>query len=749
MLCSQCGMYYPCVTAGETGTTCITCATPMQFSPEDFLGDSPVRFAKEIRPTQVALAERIEAAIKLRQQLIAQAGTGTGKTFALLLPAILSGKVVVVSTATVTLQSQYLQELAFLQEVLGRSNIQFSYAQKKGRGHYLCPMAYKKNYTALAQAAVGEDKRLQNTDAGEHLQVFHKWTKETVYGDKSELTLAKIDIPKWWSDVNAEDCLGRKCPWADDCGRMKANEDARMARVVVANHSIIGYNLKLDMKLLPQHSICLFDEAHKAPAMLQKALADEMSARATSRVSRAFAEADFHEHLKGADELLDEIEAEHTAMFNRLLAQRNLSSQLNKANITQIELQKSQVEDSLEKIERTGVPLQKMVIEFYKALEKRTTNEFSNEDEVMVVCQRAREAFPDDDLEDIPLKKRGGYPEPEVVALALYRLSNYLSAVAGFLRSGENDVLYLEVPDSNRVSPKICHSPVFIGEILQKQLFPKVPVIVSSSATIPFEWHKMEMGYPDNVAVFEAKSPFRYGHRVFIYTTTKVPIHPDRQFPKPLPAERPKKLEEYFDAQAKEIISLCTASKGCAFVLFSARTEMNEMFQRVAPELAKLGFPVTAQEEGTSPIGLERWYRGASNPVLFGLKSFWEGVDIPGDHLRLVILTKLPFPLQGDIVLNAKKKILKLRGCPDTFATVDVPDMIMNVLQVFGRLIRTDKDYGVFALLDRKFNRDWFSPSTYSNKLYYSLPTSPDGTKMKVTSNMADIQQMFKAAGVK
>lgn len=745
MLCSQCGMYYPCVTEGETGTRCITCATPMRFSSADFLGDSPVRFAKEIRQPQIDLAERVELAIEKHQMLVAQAGTGTGKTFALLLPAILSGKVVVVSTATVTLQSQYLQELEFLQRTLKKHDIDFTYAQKKGRGHYLCPIAYQANHKTLKQLTESEDVRLRTNIAAKNFEAVDDWARHTTYGDKAELTLARIDIPKWWPMINADDCLGRKCPKAETCGRMKVNEDARLARIVVANHSIIGFNLKLDMKLLPLHSICLFDEAHKAPGMLQKALADEMSQRAAERVASACAKADLDKYLPDAAALVEELEAEHRTMFDRLLRQVNC-----KTSATQVEIPKEQLSDSLGGIDKTAAQLQKLLVDFYKFLDKRRKGEmgFSAEDEVTIICQRAREEFPDDDEDGLHLKRRGGYPDVEVVMLALYRVNNYYMALSGFINSGENDVIYLEVPEGNR-SPKLCHSPVFIGDILQKRLFSKVPIIVSSSATIPFDWHKMEMGYADTVNMFEVRSPFRYGHRVFIYTTTKVPIHPDRQYPKPLPAERPKKLTEYFDAMTKEIVELCTASKGCAFVLFSARTEMTEMFQRVEPELAKLGFPVKAQEEGTSPIGLEKWYRGEKNPVLFGLRSFWEGVDIPGDHLRLVILTKLPFPLQGDLVLNAKKKLMKQRGCSDTFVAIDVPDMVMNVLQIFGRLIRTATDYGVFALLDRKFTRDWFSPSTYSNKLYNLLPTSPDGAKMKVTSNIADVQQMFKAAGVK
>jgi len=757
MLCSQCGMYYPCVTAGETGTTCITCATPMQYSSEDFLGNSPIRIAKEIRQPQISLAERVELAIQLKQMLVAQAGTGTGKTFALLLPAILSGKVVVVSTATVTLQSQYLQELAFLHTTLAKYNIPFSYAQKKGRGHYLCPVAYQKNRHTYEVYAQGEDTRTQTTDATEAFKAFDDWVKKTTYGDKAELMMNKMEIPRWWSDVNAKDCVGTACPKAETCGRMIANEDARVARVVIANHSIIGFNLKLGMKLLPPHSVCFFDEAHKAPAMLQKALANEMGQKATRHISNAFAGADFHRHLPVADELLEEIEAEHKELFDHLLREVGWASRRAGSNVTQIELQKHQIEESLMKIEEIGVRLQKMVVEFYKAIlsAKKKMEKgidplgFPPEDEIRVICQRAEEAFPDDELEEVTLKKRVRYPSPELVALALYGLSNYLSTIAGLLRTGENDIIYLEVPESQRALPKICHSPIFIGEILQQEFYPKVPVVVSSSATIPFTWHKMEMGYPDAVQMFEAKSPFRYGSRVFIYTSSKVPVHPDRNYSVknlPIPQRKVKK-QEYFDVLAQEIADLCLASKGNAFVLFSAKTEMEELKARVAKLIP---FPLKAQSEGTSPIGLEKWYRNTSNPVLFGLKSFWEGVDIPGDQLRLVILPKLPFPLQGDIVLNAKKRIMKQRGYDDTFALIDIPDMCMNVLQIFGRLIRTDKDYGVFAVLDRKFTEEWFhKPGSYSNKLYNLLPTSPDGKKMKVTSSMADIQQMFQVAGVK
>ena len=750
----------------------------MSFSTEDFLGNTPTRFVSEIRAPQIALANRVEKAIRTKTNLVAQAGTGTGKTHALLIPAILCGKNVVVSTATVALQAQYLRELSNLKRLFEPLGIKFTYAQKKGRGHYLCLKAYEEQLTVFAR-----DKYFQaDSKKKEALVNFRKWAGQTTFGDKAELNDFGIDIPSWWHYVSAEDCIGAvSCDLRDQCGYLQAGDRCRHARIIVANHSILGINLKIKGKILPVHNVCLIDEAHKAPEMLQNALADTLSENAVRQITKFlekhylvdFCNISVMEHWEDSHQKMFELLIKNAGMIMKggnqrgktLVSFNSINTGYSPGGLSTLTEDATVLAEELSnllnlKLLRNGAIStpgytvhDSTVFHIYvdPSIDEETTSACFEALDHHLMNKYQKKSNIEPDVEELS-KKVATHDELSkgAIMVALRKVQTYLSQIKNLSASlekcenmqGDNELLYLEAPVSSRGSYKLCRSSVFIGDILKEKLFSKMDTVVSSSATIPFDWHFTEMGYTEETATFIAPSPFDYGNKVFLYTNSKIPPHPSRDWRAKgwSTEQREEKLVEYFDALASQIIDLCDASYGGAFVLFTSRIEMNEVFARVAP---KIKYPIKAQTEESSPVSLEKWFRSESNPVLFGLRSFWEGIDIQGSQLRSVILTKTPFPIRGDVIIEAKKAILEKQSF-DSFSKLEVPEMIMHVLQIFGRLIRTREDYGMFAILENRFANEWGEPGKYSNRLYRALPTSPN-KRIPVTDELSVVRKAYKA----
>jgi ATP-dependent DNA helicase DinG len=260
---------------------------------------------------------------------------------------------------------------------------------------------------------------------------------------------------------------------------------------------------------------------------------------------------------------------------------------------------------------------------------------------------------------------------------------------------------------------------------MQVQLFPTHQVI-ASSATISignsFDHFHKEFGFdPENTDEYMAVSPFDYDRRALLYLTKNVPHHPSRN--RGLDeTDREEALTDYYDKMAEEVCDLVAMSAGHAFVLFTSRTEMGEVAKRVEEEI---DFPVIVQSDETTPAEAERQFRARKNPVLFGLKSFWEGVSIEGDQLRLVVIAKVPFPQKSDLVYQElRAEAEKTLGSGyKAFMKLDVPHMIMDVKQAAGRLLRNMDDYGVVALLDRKITDEWKAKKrSYASMLVRDLP---------------------------
>lgn len=676
MFCPHCGFHYPCTTKGRS--RCVICAKWLSFTVQDFLGDSPIRIPEKICQSQLDLAESIEQAIQAKQSLVIQVGNGIERILALLLPAILARRRVLISTATSSLL-QYLDKLAELKTKLGQLGVFFHYAHMKEPEQYLCLSAYYEKQDIY---------KTQN-------EAFDKWTKEFVQGNKTELIAKKIEIPRWWPQVSAENCIGTACPLArtaveEYCPYVSASQEIPRAQIVVADHTTIGLNLKLAIPLPPEPEIWLIDEAHLAPSMLRKAYSYVLEQEVGDQLFSSLDEAILTELSPKGRELLCLIEKDHQILFKCLLENANVELCKTNSETIQFEIQRSQIEEILQRI-------------------KENLEAVLND--LFVVYMRV-----------VPLGERasGLQTFSERLTKTIRHLAKYHQIISGVRNRSKNKISYVEIPKDLKTPPKLYCFPIFAGDALQLQAQSKNLTVISCSTILPFEWYTREMKYPSTATSLKVESPFQYGHQVCIYATTKIPLHHDYDA-----KEDELKSEGYFDALAYEIASLCQVSEGDAVVLFSSKSKVEEVKKRISKLMP---FPLKVQFSLFRPLEKD--------------------IGIHESKPRLVIFSELPFPPQDDILLQAKRRNLKQHGCNDIFACVDFSEMCIGVLQTLDWLICASTDRGVLAILDRRFIEEYRSPGTYPNRLYSLFPASPDGTKIKVTSDIENIRKML-AAGAK
>ena len=658
------------------------CNGTLQLSVKDVLDDGPKQIVSEARPQQLMLAETVERALLAGKHVIAEAGTGVGKSFSLILPPILQGLKTVVSTATLALQDQYYdKDLPFLAEELGKLGVHFRYALAKGKSNYVCKQK-------IATLKINIDAQ------------FKKWLKKTEFGDKREL---KRDVPKYWFKITAEDCPGEKyCPKAPECGYIGAKALLAQADVIVANHAIVGFSILLGPgKILPIHSVYVIDEAHQAVNYFRNALAARLNETSLPNIVGYLLESGAAEMVRIDEHNFDNIERLNTELFNKFTV--NFDGAQERFELSKLEDTVDDLETSLDLINvRLGV-----------AIKAEMQENQPDKNRLSILTVSARKV----DRAQRTLSKLGTADPAE-------------------------DVLYIKYPMTKKQHRELICAPIFIGDILKERLHCHV-VTTAASATLAmgtdFAYRKKELGLnldKDSIVEFITDSPFDFGKQTLLYCSKTVPIHPSRR------GLRGKEYEEgllqYFNGMATEISDLIKYSNGGAFVLFTAFTEMSEIFKRVKKIIA---LPMQMQEKGIPASSLEEWFRATKDAVLFGVRSFWQGIDIQGDQLRLVIVTKTPFPQQGDLVYSAKKeRLVKVYGgnTRRAFKELDIPEMIGDMKQGLGRLIRTSMDYGVAAILDRKVTDQGNRPGTYANQLIQALPFT------KITMSQRDVIHFYR-----
>jgi ATP-dependent DNA helicase DinG len=601
---------------------------------DDFFGPSgrlaAVLPGFEPRGGQAALAQAVADALEGDEHLLAEAGTGTGKSLAYLVPALVSGKRVVVATATKALQEQLLtKDVPAAAAALGR-NVRV--AVLKGRQNYLC----RKSLAGVDQ--LGGLFRTSE-DAADY-ERLGDWIESTETGDRAELSFEPSTA--LWAElsVGGDRCAGRRCPFIGSCYAEAARGRAAEAELVIANHALYFADLALRQRtdgggVLPEHDAVVFDEAHR----LEEAAAAWFGGRISLGRLRQLAR-DVERHCR----------EEETRPPAR----------------------------ALDDLDQAGTEL----ISAFDPSSGRRRLTPADEDELDAYGRALGRA-----LGRLADELAGAGEEADALARRALGVAADVEAC-------------LDLDDPDRVSwaepGALAWAPVDVSEILREELWGAGPTAILVSATLEAPFLRRRLGL-DDARELVLPSPFDYREQALLYV-------PER-FPEP-------RAPGYYARLADEVVALCNLSRGRALVLTCSYRALDELVDRARP---RLQFPVLVQGEAPRERLLER-FRDDVDSVLFATATFWQGVDVAGESLSLLVVDKLPFAAPGEPLVEARCERIAREG-GDWFTDYAVPSAVLQLRQGFGRLIRGHGDEGVVAILDPRLRT-----RAYGRRFLEALP---------------------------
>jgi len=653
------------------------------FSPGGILARSPLPF--EYRPGQLEMAKAVERALAERRHLIVEAGTGTGKTLAYLLPALRTGQRVIVSTGTKALQDQlFFRDVPFLETLLGELRVCYM----KGRANYLC----RRKLFALRDQPI-----LSGLDEIDEYRQIAEWEQITETGDRAELSALPESSALWHKlDARSDACLGSTCPDYRRCFITEMRRRALESDLIIVNHHLFFADAAVrlaagnapDAGVLPESAAVIFDEAH------------ELEEVASQYFGRSLSNLRFEDLARDTDVLL-----------------RGQSS------ATQIPALTQQLR------ERARL--------FFAALPMPADGRhpFTNREEFL------------ESSGDLYLAVRSTLKliEAEMERLTEVDEAHGLEDRAASLRAdlefmlestASNMVFWLErraapsTSEPQKSAPRsgargsarttfLQATPIDVSELLRTLVFEQIPTVVLTSATLTvqgsFEHIRRRLGLPQNelgTRELVVPSHFQYGKQALLY----------------LPPSMPDPREPNFVAAAATTIErILRITRGRAFCLFTSYTQMRALYERLLPVL---DFPLLLH--GTAPRkALLEEFRSTPNSVLFGTSSFWQGVDVQGEALSCVIIDRLPFAVPSDPVVQARMRAIEESG-GRPFFDYQVPEAVLTLKQGFGRLIRSLEDRGVLVLLDPRITRQ-----RYGQIFLQSLPP------YRITKTITDVESFF------
>ncbi|MBU1913435.1 MAG: helicase [Candidatus Omnitrophica bacterium] len=609
----------------------------------------------EVRHEQIEMAEAIESAISHSEQLIVEAGTGIGKSFAYLVPlaefALGNESLGIISTNTISLQEQIInKDIPFLEKALDKD---FKAVLVKGRNNYLC--LRRLHRSEFQQKDLFSDQY----ELTEFTKIF-AWSYKTQDGTLYDLE--EEPDSKVWSMVAAdsETCLGKHCQYYKKCFFQKARERINDARILVINHHLFFSNqalLKEDKSMFPEWGCLVFDEAHSIEGV------------ATEHLGLSITNT-------GARYLLD-------LLFN-LKKQKGFLLTIGD-------------QDSMECVEQARRRLDaffKDIKEYFDANVKKEDSDTLRIREKNFVENNL--SLPLHDLAESLLvaKKNIKDKEDEVeIASFIRKVSALKDSVQLILSQAmENHVYWLECSRNKKISRvSINTAPVNIGEILQEELFNEEKPIILTSATLSvdngsFKYFKDRVGARKAIEL-KLGSPFDYINQVRMYIAKDMP--------------NPDNVTDYAIKAADRIKRYLEITNGSAFVLFTSYSLMNIVYEELEGYLNEKGFNFLRQGNGLTRNKMLASFKKESGSVLFGVDTFWQGIDIQGKALSNIIITKLPFAVPDHPVIEARIEDIQKKG-GDAFLEYNLPEAVLKFKQGFGRLIRSKKDTGIIAILDSR-----------------------------------------------
>jgi ATP-dependent DNA helicase DinG len=609
---------------------------------EAFAADGPLAAALdgfEPRAGQVEMAEAVASVLGAGGVLLAEAGTGTGKTLAYLVPAILSRKRVLISTGTKNLQEQiFFKDLPVLRQALG---IPFTATCMKGRGNYLCLHRFE---------AFRDSAAIRSFDETLHVRILERWRQDTETGDRAEVEDLPEDLP-FWNEIAAttENCIGADCPRYGDCFVVKMRQRAAESDIVIVNHHLLCADAAVRQsnfgEVIPRCSNAIVDEAHQLEDVATQYFGISVS---SYRI----------------DDLVRDVDR---AIGARLIAEAERREQI-ASDSRRIKDDARRFFSTLQML-RFGPPSGRGA---ETRIRVKTSDLVAVGDDgaALVAALEALEA-------DVALAK----DVPEDV-LALGRRAVEIKDDLRFLIRAD-DAGYVYFLESRGRGVFLRASPIDVSATIRDLLLDRMDATVLTSATLTvdggFDYVRGRLGVRRATEI-KLDSEFDYARQAILY------------LPKGIPDPR---RPEFVAAAAREIVSILKLTSGRAFVLFTSYANLREVHRLAAAELE---YPLLVQ--GTAPrSALLRDFRATPHAVLLATSSFWQGVDVVGDALSCVIIDKLPFASPGDPVTAARVEAIGARG-GSPFGEYQIPLAILTLKQGLGRLLRHRQDRGVLAVLD-------------------------------------------------
>ncbi len=638
----------------------------------------------EHRPEQIAMLRAVAQALSNQQHLLVEAGTGVGKSFAYLVPAALfalqNHTRVVVSTNTINLQDQLIQK--DIPDLCAALGLELRAAVLKGRSNYLCPRRL-------------DMLRKHGPRTAEEMRVLGKilvWLYQGASGDRTDINLNGPAEREVWTRLSAEDenctpevCLERQ---GGACPFFTARQAAQNAHILIVNHALLLTDAAIGNRVLPEYDYLIVDEAHH----LEAATTDAMSLRLTQG---------------DVERLLRELGSTSSGVLGDLL------------QTTRNQIRPSDYAILQQKVERAtnlAWRFQEQMRAYFETLtdflaaqraEQPNTSYAYQErilpstrtlpgwDEVEIAWDAAGETLSlltsllGEIHQDAGEIYAAGVDEVEDVIGYLGNVYRRLAEAGDMLHAMMNaprkDYVYWVETGANNGWVALNAAPIRVGTLVEKYLWHEKASVILTSATLTshgtFDYLRNTLA-ADEAEELALGSPFDYENAALLYIANDIAEPHTR---------------EYQSQVERTLIQLCRASGGRALILFTSYAQLRQTSRAIAPPLANSGILVYEQGEGASPNALLETFKSSERAVLLGTRSFWEGVDVPGEALSVLVIVKLPFDVPSDPLVAARSETFD-----DPFHEYHLPEAILRFRQGFGRLIRTQSDRGVVAILDRR-----------------------------------------------
>ena len=655
----------------------------------------------EFRPQQVSMLESITEAFSESRHLLVEAGTGTGKSMAYLIPAALwatqNNRRVVISTNTINLQDQLINK--DIPDLRAALNINIRATVLKGRGNYLCPRRL-------------ESMRRRGPETVDEMRVLAKvlvWLQGTETGDRGEINLNGPSEREVWRRISADDegCTSETClkRTGGACPFYRVRQASQSAHILIVNHALLLADVATGNKVLPEYEYLIVDEAHH----LEDATTNALSYRVTQAdVDRFLRELGGPRHgllgwLVGATEGI--LTPGDTAQLNQYVQQATDLAFRLEGLIRQFYL----TLDHFLIEQREGRPISPYGHQQRILSATRTQPAWADVEMAWDEAERTLQPL----IEIIGKLSQGVAEIHEVLAeeheelsgsfANLYRrMSEFQEQTNGLVFEPAEDRVYWAEAQANSNRLTLNAAPIHIGPLMERYLWHEKEVVILTSATLTaageFDYLRGRL-YAEDAYELALGSPFDFETAALVYLANDIPEPSDRS--------------GHQRAVEQSLIQLCHATGGRALVLFTSYDQLRRTSRAIGPVLARDDILVYEQGEGASPHSLLELFRTTERAVLLGTRAFWEGVDVPGEALSVLVIVKLPFDVPSNPIIAARSETFE-----DPFSQYSLPEAILRFRQGFGRLIRSQYDRGVVAILDsRVLNK------RYGRLFIDSLPT--------------------------